>query len=75
MSHKKLIGLLAVPIAVAAVGGGAIMLTSHQANAQSSPSTQQSVDKPEPGDTPDKPGQPDQDQQNKNGQKDAETND
>jgi cell division protein FtsN len=75
MSHKKLVGLLVVPLAVAAIGGA--VFVSHQANAQApQPSNQATVDKPEPGDQPDKPGQADsQDQQDKNGQKDAETND
>lgn len=73
MSRKKLIGLLVVPLAVATIGGGAAMVVSHQANAQSSQSTEQSVDKPEPGDTPDKPGQPDP--EDHNSQHDVETND
>jgi hypothetical protein len=75
MSHKKLAGLLMVPLAVATIGGG-IVFASHQASAQAPQQAQATVDTPEPGDQPDKPGQADsQDQQDKNGQNDAETND
>jgi hypothetical protein len=74
MSHKKLVGLLAIPLAVAAISGA--VFVSHQANAQVSQPNHAAIDTPEPGDQPDKPGQADpQDQQDKNGQKDTETND
>ena len=85
MSRKKLLGLLMVPLAVVAVGGGAIVFASHPANAQASQTEQEAADKSEPGDTPDKPGQADTQDQNgqkeqneqheQGGQKDAETND
>ena len=88
MSRKKLLGLLMVPLAVVAVGGGAVVFASHPANAQASQTEQEAADKSEPGDTPDKPGQADtqdhndqngqkeQNEQNEQGgQKDAETND
>jgi cell division protein FtsN len=76
MSHKKLAGLLAIPLAIAVIGGG-IAFASHQANAEAPQSSNQAaVDAPEPGDQPDKPGDVDpQDQQDNKGQKDAETND
>lgn len=74
MSRAKLAGLLAIPLAVAGIGGG-VAFASHHAHAQAPQTNQSSVDKPESGDQPDKPGQADpQDQQDKNGQKDAETN-
>ena len=76
MSRKKLAGLLAIPLAVAIIGGGAAIV-SRQADAQAQPSNQTAgVDTPEPGDQPDTPGKDNpQDQQDQSGQQDAETND
>lgn len=75
MSRVKLVGLLAISVAVVAISGGAVF-AAHQAQAQTPQSSQASVDKPEPGDQPDKSGQVNaNDQQDKNGQQDAETND
>jgi hypothetical protein len=71
MSHKKLAGLLIVPLAVVTIGGG-IVFASHQASAQAPQQGQATVDTPEPGEQPDEPGQ---DLQDKNEQKDAETSD
>lgn len=75
MTRKKLAGLLLVPLAVVAVSGGVVVASRHTAHAQT-PSSQQAIDKPEPGDQPDKPGQADpQDQPDTNGKADTETND
>ncbi len=75
---KKFIGMLLIPVAVAAVAGGAFI--TYQVNAASPHAAQQANDKAEPGDTPDTPGKSDkQDKQDTpdtqdNGQ-DGETND
>ncbi len=75
---KKFIGMLLMPVVVAAIAGGTFI--TYQVNAASPHVVQQANDKAEPGGTPDAPGKSDkQDKQNKpdvqdNGQ-DGETND
>lgn len=59
MKHKKLVGLLAIPIIAGGVGIGAYTANQAHAVAVSPQSAEQSADKPEPGDTPDKPTEAD----------------
>lgn len=83
MASKKLLGLLMIPVAVGIMGGGLAVTQRVNAQGATPQATEQSTEKPEPGETQDKPGQADQQGQHghqdatpdKPGQSDSETND